>query len=186
MKRIIYISFIVLTIVLSWSCEAIYDWNEPKEPSTEYSSAYPLAGEWYVTYKFDDGSGVIDDYYGVGYVRLWTTNTAANDGKEMWISDGGNTGYGDASFWGYSVKTPINTAAKTFSGTDLESSVDDAGVPYEVVINIENGKVIVDGGLSTSGVVVDSIYFEIEFSDDPGTIYHCSGTRRTGFPEDDH
>ncbi len=184
MKRIIYISFIVLTIVLSWSCEAIYDWNQPKEPTIEYSSIFPLSGEWYVTYKFDDGSGVIDDYYGLGYLRLWTTNTAADDGTEMWISDGANAGAGN--FWLYSVKTPINVSAKTFAGTGLESSIDDGGSPYEVTINIANGKVIEDGGLSTSGVVVDSIYFEIEFSDDPGNVYYCSGTRRTGFPEDDH
>jgi hypothetical protein len=34
--------------------------------------------------------------------------------------------------------------------------------------------------------VTDSIYFEAEFSDDPGTTYQFTGYRRTGWPEDDH
>ena len=32
----------------------------------------------------------------------------------------------------------------------------------------------------------DSISFNIEFSDDPGTIYRIEGFRRTGFLEDEH
>jgi hypothetical protein len=37
-----------------------------------------------------------------------------------------------------------------------------------------------------SKAVTDSIYFEAEFSDDPGEIYQLAGYRRTRWHEDDH
>ena len=48
------------------------------------------------------------------------------------------------------------------------------------------GKIIADGGVSKTGVVVDSIYIKATFSDDPGTEYEITGHRRTGFVEDDY
>ena len=53
-------------------------------------------------------------------------------------------------------------------------------------VTISNGKIIKDGGRSTGGTVVDSIYFEAEFDWDPGYIYKFGGHRRTGFEEDEH
>jgi hypothetical protein len=51
---------------------------------------------------------------------------------------------------------------------------------------IGNGRIYLDGGKSTSGVTVDSIYFEAEFDWDPGQIYVVAGHGRTGFLEDEH
>jgi hypothetical protein len=54
---------------------------------------------------------------------------------------------------------------------------------------VQQGKVLLKEGRSTSGVVTDSIYFEVSFDDDTpayGTTYIVSGVRRTGFLEDEH
>jgi hypothetical protein len=65
-----------------------------------------------------------------------------------------------ANFWDFQVKAPMNVDSKTFG--------------------------LADGGRSKTGVQVDSIYFEVEFADDPGTIYEISGHGRTGFGDDDY
>ena len=39
---------------------------------------------------------------------------------------------------------------------------------------------------SKSGNVVDSIHTQLEFSDDPGTIYEMNDAARTRFAEDDY
>ena len=51
---------------------------------------------------------------------------------------------------------------------------------------VADGKVLPLGGKSKSGVVVDSIFMHVEFSDDPGTIYTISGHQRSGFLEDEY
>jgi hypothetical protein len=179
MKNKVIIGLLALLMAGSTSCRKLYEWNQPKDPEIEYSAVWPLSGEWYVTYTFDDGTGNIGDHYGVGYTTLLTYNTANEDKDLFWISDVGN-------FWIFTIKSPCNVPARTFAGTDLVSTADYSGSLYDIKVQISNGKVIEDGGLSTSGVVCDSIYFEIEFEDDPGTIYYCSGVRRTGFLEDEH
>lgn len=137
-----------------------------------------VSGEWYVKFLVD---GV--DVYGIGYTILDTYNTADNSNDVMWINDNLNT-------WVYKVKVPVNVEAQTFSGTDLESSVDtdgDSTTPnYEVSVDISNGKVLDDAATTAAGNVTDSIYFEAVFSDDPGTIYQIAGHKRTGFVEDEH
>lgn len=149
----------------------MYELNQPKEQEVEYSAVWPLAGEWWVNYESGD--------YISGYTPLFTYNTAGEDTDKLWISDNGN-------WWTYTVKSGCSVDAKTFSGTNLVSTADGGDAVYDIEVQITNGKVIVDGGKSTSGVVCDSIYFEVEFEDDPGTVYQCSGVRRTGFLEDEH
>lgn len=53
-------------------------------------------------------------------------------------------------------------------------------------VAVKNGKIVKNGGFSTSGVVTDSISFEIELSDEPGVVYKAVGTSKTGFLEDEH
>ena len=163
------------------SCKKLHEMNQQDEPEMKYSSTYPLSGEWWVTY-YDDAALTND--IGGGYYPLYTYNTAANDGKEIWIWDM-NT------FWAYRVKCPVNMTNKTFAGSQLVSTAiypttPAPGTLYDIWVNVTNGKVIEKGGKSTSGVVVDSIYVELEFEDDPGTIYYAAGHRRTGFLEDEH
>ena len=124
-----------------------------------------ISGEWWVEYT--DG-----DYYS-GLTKLIISNTAADNGQEIWISD-------EHNFWEYKVKCPVDMKNLTFSGIDLED------IEHDILIQINGGKMLVDAAKSTSGVVTDSLYFEIEFADDPGNIYQASGWRKTGFLEDEH
>ena len=155
-KYILYITFLALVIS---ACDLKEDYE------VEKSKVVNAAGQWYVNYTTDG--------YESGYVLLNTYNTATDDGKAFWITD-------DGEWWDYKVKCPINADALTFSGADLTNTA------YDIKIQVVNGKVILKGGKSTTGVVTDSIYFELEFSDDPGTIYKAAGHRRTGYLEDEH
>ena len=178
MKNKKYILILFIAVMGLSSCEKLHDLNQPEDPAMKFSSTYPLSGEWWVKY-YDDAATTND--VGGGYYPLYTSNTAADDGKEIWIWD-------QNTFWYYRVKCPVNMTTKTFSGDTLISTATYGSGPtlYDIWLNIGNGKVIVKGGLSSSKVVVDSIYLEIEFEDDPGTIYYAAGHRRTGFLEDEH
>jgi hypothetical protein len=144
------------------------EWGE-YQPET--IPGHELAGEWYVRYTV---GGV--DVYSLGYNTFLTSTTAAADGKELLLDDQHN-------FWDFVVKTPMDVASKTFSAPDSLTNLVEG---YDIKILVKNGKVIPNGGKSKTGVEVDSIYFEVEFADDPGTIYEISGHERTGFGDDDY
>ncbi len=57
---------------------------------------------------------------------------------------------------------------------------------YEITATVSNGVISNGSTMSSGGNLTDGIAFDIEFSDDPGTIYHVEGYRRTGFQEDEH
>lgn len=156
---------IALSALVIASCDLKEDYE------VEKSKVVDAAGQWWVNYA--DSTGAES-----GYILLKTFNTSADDGKELWITDEGG-------FWDYKVKVPININELTFSATGLTN------VSYESGIDILNGKIFRNGGKSTSGVVTDSIAFDIVFSDGgpEGTIpelYKVYGHRRTGFLEDEH
>jgi len=163
MKKIFLLTITLCLIILS-SCQ--------KDPVVEYVELGKyLPGEWWVTYVVTDENGA--EVYNSGYSKLTTSNTAANTATDMWITDNGN-------FWQFQVKATANVEQKTFSvleGTDII---------YDDNTTVTDGKVIVDGGITKSGNVTDSIYMELEWASDPGTIYICSGVRRTGFLEDEY
>jgi hypothetical protein len=152
---------------------------ERDEPEMKKTEALPLAGEWFVKYEVETSPGVFEDIYHVGYSTLVTSNTAANTKNEIMVSDEGN-------FWNYKVKANADADNRTFSANQSVSYALDKGAPYDIKVNITDGKVIKDGGRSASGVTTDSIMFNVEFEDDPGTIYRASGHKRTGFLEDEH
>lgn len=155
-KNIFYLLIAILVFV---SCDEKEEWDQIN------SSTVEVAGEWWINY--------VDGDYESGYTKLITFNTSADNGQEFWISD-------EHNFWEYKVKCPVDVSNLTFSGSNLENN------EYPVTISVMDGKIIKDGALSTSGVVTDSIYFQIEFGDDAGTIYTASGWRKTGFLEDEH
>lgn len=165
MKRYLIYITILATIVLSTSCDKKDDYEEID------SNVVEAAGEWWVNYSTEG--------YESGYTKMLTFNTAADDGTEIWISDEGN-------FWPFKVKCPVNISNRTFAGTDMVSVALWQGEPYDIKISIANGKIIKEASLQPSGFVADSIYFEIEFEDDPGTIYQAAGFRKTGYLEDEH
>jgi len=124
-----------------------------------------ISGEWWVDY-FDG-----EDHSGL--TKLIISNTSADDGTEIWISD-------EHNFWEYKVKCPVNMNQLTFTGSDLTD------IEHDILVQINGGKMLKNAAKSTSGLVTDSLYFEVEFEDNPGTIYQASGWRKTGYLEDEH
>lgn len=161
MKNKILILFAFLSLGIM-SCDLGND------PDIGGTATQAVAGEWFTTFTIAG-----EDVYGLGYQLITTSNTAANTAGEFLITD-------DAHTWDYKVKSPLNLDAKTFGGTGLPN------LAYDITVNIANGKILPGAATSSGGNVTDSIYFEAEFSDDPGTIYQVAGYRRTGFLEDEH
>ena len=143
--------------------------NDPEPGGTAVQA---VTGEWFTTFTVN---GV--DVYNLGYQLITTSNTAANSADEFLITDRLPNGY---SQYAYKLKTPLNLDDKTFGGTGLVNLV------YDITATITDGKIISKAVNLPSGIVADSIHFNIEFSDDPGTIYTVGGYRRTGFQEDEH
>ena len=156
---------------------------EQDDPNVKQTETKDLAGEWYVTYTVDGA-----DVNG-GHTPLITSNTAANVATEMLISDYVEPNATSGNFWSFKVKAQIDPTSKAFTASEVESSALYDGDPYNIKVNVLNGKVIKNGGHSRTGVVVDSIYFELQFEDDSpayGTTYVVSGHKRTGFTADDY
>lgn len=154
---LLIIGFLVLT-----SCQ------KEVEPGGTVMEA--MSGEWWVDFGVLEDGNLVADY---GYYFVSTFNTADEATDKLWISDNNN-------FWQFQVKANANIEAMTFSvdaGTDLV---------WDDNTTIRNGKILEGAATSPSGVVTDSIYFEVEWASDPGTIYRGAGYRYTGWPEDDH
>lgn len=158
MKKYLALMVVVFSMVFS-SCDVKEEYEQINSRVMEAS------GEWWV--KFSKTG------YETGYLKVLTFNTAADVATEMWLSDDGN--------WkNIKVKCPVDISALTFAGSNLTNMTSSNKV------TVKNGKIVKKGGLSTSGLVTDSIAFEIEFSNEPGVVYQAVGTRKTGFVEDEH
>ncbi len=142
--------------------------DEAEDANIGVTSIEEMAGDWYVTTAFN-GNTVL------GYKKITTYNTAANTNDKMWINDNGK-------IWEFKAVANVDYASKTFSGENLESNY--SGTP--ITVTITNGKILKNAATTTGGNRSDSIYFDIEFSDDPGNIYTIAGYKRTGFAEDEH
>jgi len=154
----------IMMFVTFTSCDKVED------PNIGGTSVEAMSGDWYVQLLIDG-----EDAYGLGYMLISTYNTAADNGTEMWIDDQHNV-------WWFKAKTPVDINSLTFSGNDLPSSVDG----YDITLNISNGIITKGDVLTEAGNPTDGISLDIEFSDDPGTIYQLVGYKRTGFAEDEH
>lgn len=167
-KNILYIvSFAVLLVFLG--CE--------KEYENGMSSTSDFDGDWQVQYDYDiENFG--PDAFGAGYVHNLTYNTAADDGAHIWLEDGGN-------FWDYKVQVPVDVNGLTFGSND--TLID---LQYGIKVLVQNGKIIKDAAVMPSGLVVDSIYYEVWFEDIydyygiPELNLLVGGVRNTGFSED--
>lgn len=156
-KYLIYILAFV-SVILS-SCDKKGDYEQIN------SQVVDAAGEWWIKFSKTD--------YETGYLKVLTFNTADDATNEMWIWDKGN--------WkNIKFKCPVDISTLTFSGSNLDD------INSDVTIEVMNGKIEPDGGLSTTGNVTDKISFQITFSDEPGVVYNAVGTRKTGFVEDEH
>jgi len=166
--NIIFTILIVLLVVTVESCR--------KDPKVGGTAVQNLSGEWWV--KIDNGNDPTGDF-GPDYYNFSTYNTASNTPDSMWVDDDNNA----KSFWDVKGKVHTNVANRTFSAANIDNQ------DYTSTFTITNGKIIPKGAhASGTKDVVDSIYFEITFSDDPvpGTLHKVGGYKRTGFAQDDH
>ncbi|WP_282036838.1 lipid-binding protein [Saccharicrinis aurantiacus] len=155
---------VLLVLVGLYSCDPYDTMGEPEKATTEVGKM--LAGEWYVKFYLEESALT-------GYNKITTTNTAANTSTKMQIDDHENV-------WDMKGVLDCDTKNNTFSGTDVENSY------YDMTFTVTNGEVFPGKGITEVGNVTDSIYMEIEYSDDPGNVYVVAGIRRTGFLEDEH
>lgn len=167
-RRYFYILVMLPLFVLLGACD------DDDDIDIEYTATYPISGDWTVTYSLDNGAGGFEPL--VEHTELLIYNTAANEPNEVWVDDHGN-------FWDFKVKTPANVQNLTFGGEALEN------VSYDSQVNITDGQVFLNGA-EENGLLRDSIYFRVTFSDDTdangdpdpyGTVYHVYGHRSTGF-----
>lgn len=140
-----------------------------KEYETEYIENYEMSGQWFVQTYY--GGTTAEDVV-LGYEQIVTSNTVAANGSQILIDDKGH-------IWPFKVKANVN--GMSFSVENGENIVEDSAF-----VSIRNGTIIKDGAKSlATNTTVDSIYFEAEFSDDPGETYIIAGHYRTGFEEDE-
>ena len=127
-----------------------------------------LAGEWWVQIK-QNNVAVVPNWF-----KILTYNTADNVATKMWLDD-------FEHIWPFKFKIDVDPVAKTFAAANATSTY------TNITVKLANGKILEDitkGPVSKA--VTDSIYFEAEFSDDPGEVYQFTGYKRTRWPEDDH
>ena len=164
MKKVLYLATMLL-------CMAITSCQKEDIGGTATES---LAGQWYVQANMVNADGsVIEDPYGLGRFQILTYNTSANTPNEIWIDDIKN-------FWNFKVKANGDINTLTFGAASAENQRGD-----EITINITNGKIIKNGGMQNNGSPADYITMDVEFSDDPGTIYRLEGVRYSGLVEND-
>lgn len=172
MKKAI-ITFTAIVAVFAFSCKRTL-------PDNGATATPKMSNGWWVTYSVD---GVVQP---PGTVFITTYNTAGNTTDSLWIDDLGD-------FWDFKGTVGANYSALTFSNPLCLNDY------YGDTAKVANGKVLPKAGHSKAGNITDSIYFEIQYSDDdtldingdpqPAPYYHTyivSGTARTGFIEDDY
>ncbi len=166
MKKILLIASVALTFGLI-SCD--------KDQDPGRNNMMELSNEWWVHLLVEDGSGGYEDIYDIGYFQFLTSNTASPTADSIFVDDFGAVA---------ELKAKVHANPQTLTFGNGTTPVRERYTDGSVMIN--NGAVFPKQGLSTSGVQVDSIFFEVEFDWDPGQKYIIAGHGRTGFEEDEH
>jgi len=144
--------------------------DEGGEPDPGGTSVETIAGDWWAVALNPDGQSTA---FGGDYVQFSTYNTAAND-NTFWLDDHNN-------WMQLKSKATINISGLTFT-----SEPNTPELYTDETVTITNG-VITRGTYTTeSNTKVDEIFFDAEFSWDPGTVYKYVGHFRTGFLEDEN
>ena len=128
-----------------------------------------MSNEWWVTLKIGG-----NDLLGT-HVLFATYNTSQNVSDSLWLDDLKN---------GYQFKCKVLADPKNLTFLTTDSAQNEY---YDVRVHIANGKIIPNGGLGKStGSIVDSIYMEATFGDDPVNTYIISGVARSRWAQDDY
>ena len=164
MKKVLYLATLLLCMTFT-ACQ---------KEEIGGTATQNLAGEWYVKANVVNADGsVIEDPYNLGRFLILTYNTTANNPNEIWIDDITN-------FWNFKVKATGDVNSLTISAASAQNQRGD-----EITVNITNGKILKNGGVQNNGSPADYISIDVEFSDDPGTIYRLEGVRYSGLAEND-
>ena len=154
---------LAIIMVLSISCT-----KKLENPGATNTVA--MSNEWWITVENNGtllGGGV--------HLLFATYNSSQNVSDSLWLDDLNNA-------FGFKSKVLANPANLTFLTTDSSEN------EYrDVLVHIANGKIIPNGGKGyTTGSIVDSIYMEASFGDDPGNTYIISGVARSRWAQDDY
>jgi len=158
-KNKTYLLGIVLILSLAFfSCQ--------KKIEKEYNWAYPVAGDWTLKAHVDN-----EEVAGPFEVKIYNTSFGQDS---IWIDD-----Y-NGNFWDMKLKAKVDMSTKTFE------TAGSPGINYKIEVE-ENGETVerypIFKVMEGKVVNTDSIYFKMEFEDDPGTIYTISGHRTTSYDE---
>lgn len=126
-----------------------------KKIEKEYSWAYPVAGDWTLKAHVDN-----EEVAGPFEVKIYNTSFGQDS---IWIDD-----Y-NGNFYQMKCKAKVDMSNLTFQTAGSTNAI----TGYDINVKVMEGKVINK----------DSIYFKMEFSDDPGTVYTLSGHRTTSYEE---
>lgn len=180
MKKHLFI-LAVISLVAFTSCDFLDGLDDYKDVEVEYASTYPISGEYYADF--------IEPVYGSlsDLININIYNTAADDGQEVWIYDNGE-------WWDFKVKCAVDMSNNTFGSAD--TLIDEQ---WGVKVVVQNGEIFKEVYEQPSGVMSDSIYFEIWIEDvapwynanygtamDLNAFLAVQGFRRSGFLEDEH
>jgi hypothetical protein len=140
-----------------------------------------MAGQWYVTVDAAKGGQVVyEDVFGLGNIKMFTSNTAADIATEMLLSDDR-----DDPFWDFKVRINADPAAMTFSADNADN------MNYDCKVTVTGGKIVKGGATTPSGMPADAIEFYVSFSDDEDgpeygwDSFYVHGYRYTGLANDD-
>jgi hypothetical protein len=160
MNRIFKISGIIV-LLFSISCTK-------KKLTLGATNTVAMSNEWWVTVTLNG-----QDWAGA-HLPFSTYNTSENVSDSLWLDDL-NKGYQ------FKVKVLADPKNETFTADSAQNE------SYDIRVHIANGKIIPNGGKGKStGSIVDSIYMEASFGDDPGDTYIISGVARSRWAQDDY
>lgn len=162
----------ILIMLTAFSlCALVLACDKDEDPGG--TKVQQLSNEWWAKIYVPDGNGGLIDI-GLDYQHIMTSSTASPTADSIFVDD----------FDGLLVlkaKVACNVNSLTFHNDEPVKERYDGGT-----VSVANGKVLLGAAYSTSGVKVDSIYFETEFDWEPGQVYVLAGHARTGFAEDEH
>lgn len=154
--------YAVIILLFSVSCT-----KKLEDPGA--TATVTMSNEWWVTLALPDGTDLLG-----GHVLFSTYNTSQNVADSLWLDDLEHA-------YDFKCKVLANPTNLTFATDSSQNEY------YDIRVHIENGKIIPNGGKGYStGYIVDSIYMEAKFSDDPTTTYIISGVARSRWAQDDY
>ena len=166
MNKILIAALIFSTAFFS-SCE-----REKPEPGA--TASVNMADEWWVKLYLNGVQVPIGT--STTFKHFYSYNTAAND-NTMWFDDRGTLGATKK----FKAMVTADYSALTFSAANVDNIAQ-----ATKKVTITNGKVLKGVGHSKTNEKTDSIYLNVEYSDDPGKVYTVTGHARTFFIDDDY